>query len=64
MDSDHIRTAYFNKNMSFDSAYYRPRLTIDEKYKVKSQVGHGEVEICSNRAKCRKRAKVDTSSRV
>ena len=57
LDSDHIRTAYLNKQGILESGYYKPRLTMDEKHKIKSLIGDGEFNICSNRTKCSERQK-------
>lgn len=55
-DYDTFRTAYLNKDGSLEGGYYRPRLTIDEKFIVQRAIGgFGEFVVCTNRHQCNER---------
>jgi hypothetical protein len=51
-DSDHIRHSYIDRQGCLLGGYFKPHLTIDEKYHIKSKIGYGEFAICSNRRQC------------
>lgn len=53
---DYLRTVYVRSG-ELDSGYYRPRLTDDEMFTLKSNPGDRwpEVLVCSDRTACRQR---------